>query len=507
MVFPLVSSVELGITRLFFFCSFNFLCIAIFSIESFMKMIRVIRKFSSTARTSIVKSKYQIPELENGAFKHVSVPKFILSRIGKPALANTECLVDGTVDHKLSMTFGQTNAAVQKFATALTNLGIKPNSTVALLSPNHIDYFTVFMGVGLVGARTTPVNPLATPYEIEYQLEATDAKLIVADKCCLQKALEVGRKRSIPVLYLDTAELPSSPAPSDPLIVETMSNVYKSIDGRNIDPNAFFGSSDKFDTESIFMLPFSSGTTGKPKGVMLTHNNITSNILQYFLSEGYALNPDERNNNTRGTLLIPLPFFHIYGLVLGLMGPLYATGKVVLMSSFDLKKYLDNLQTHRATRTYIVPPIVLSLIKDPLAAGYDLSSLQCILTAAAPLGKDVQIEAMEKLKCLVKQGWGLTETSPIATLFPDWVLRRKDGSVNLDTLIGRSGRLVANMEGKVIDPETGSDLPIGEIGEICVRGPNVMKGYFNNEEATKNTIDANGWLHTGMYVQTSQILF
>ncbi len=166
------------------------------------------------------------------------------------------------------------------------------------------------------------------------------------------------------------------------------------------------------DATSTATIPFSSGTTGLPKGVVLSHRNLVSNVLQIYA-------PETQYFGTNGVLLVPLPFYHIYGLVLGLLASARYTTKTVFLTAFDLQKYLELVQSHRVTRTYIVPPIILALAKHPLVDSYDLTSLKAIISGAAPLGGDVQEACAKRLNCIVKQAWGMTELSPAGTLTGD----------------------------------------------------------------------------------------
>jgi len=226
-------------------------------------------------------------------------------------------------------------------------------------------------------------------------------------------------------------------------------------------------------------LPYSSGTSGRPKGVMLTHRNLVAVTCQV---EAQA-NIDE-NWRTLGIL----PFFHIYGQAVLMNFPLYFGGLCVTMPRFDLAEFLTLIQRHRITHLYLVPPIVLALARHPLVDQFDLSSLKQINSGAAPLDENLQRACAERLKCLVTQGYGMTETSLACHSTPQDPARVRSGAVGLT---------LTNMESKVVDVVTGAELGVGGRGEICVRGPNVMRGYWNDPEATARTIDAEGWLHTG----------
>ena len=232
--------------------------------------------------------------------------------------------------------------------------------------------------------------------------------------------------------------------------------------------------------EARAALPYSSGTTGLPKGVMLTHRNLVANVAQF----------DLLDDGTEDDVLIGiLPFFHIYGMTVIANAALRNGATVVTMPRFDLEQFLQLIQDHGVTKGYVVPPILVALAKHPVVDQYDLSSLVRLTSGAAPLGEDLARAVADRLGCEVRQGYGMTETSPVTHMVPtdrtDWT---KYGSV---------GPAIPGVEAKVIDVETGAEVPDGERGELCIRGANVMKGYFHNPEATAHTIDADGWLHTG----------
>jgi acyl-CoA synthetase (AMP-forming)/AMP-acid ligase II len=231
--------------------------------------------------------------------------------------------------------------------------------------------------------------------------------------------------------------------------------------------------------EDLVALPYSSGTTGLPKGVMLTHHNLVANLIQacsILKQDGHDV------------ILGVLPFFHIYGMTVIMNLGLYQGVTIVTMPRFDLEQCLAICEKYQVTFANVVPPIVLALAKHPLVDKFDLSRLRIVFSGAAPLGETLAQAASTRLKCLVVQGYGLTETSPVS--------HGKRLSAATEKLAS-IGPPAPGTECKVVDTVTGMELAPMQQGEICIRGPQVMKGYLNQPDATRAMIDADGWLHSG----------
>jgi acyl-CoA synthetase (AMP-forming)/AMP-acid ligase II len=211
---------------------------------------------------------------------------------------------------------------------------------------------------------------------------------------------------------------------------------------------------------------------------MLTHTNIVANVLQMEAVE--CLGSDE-------TIIGILPFYHIYGMVVIMSAALHAGGTIVTMPRFDLEQFLALLQDYAVTRAYVVPPIVLALAKHPLVDRYDLSTLRHVMSGAAPLPEPVARACAARLGCMLRQGYGLTETSPVTHANP------RDREIRLTSV----GMAVPNTEYRIVDLAARQDVAPGDTGEVWIRGPQVMKGYHRNPQATRDMIDDDGWLHTG----------
>ncbi|MFM9368289.1 4-coumarate--CoA ligase family protein [Streptomyces sp. Da 82-17] len=378
------------------------------------------------------------------------------------AYGDTEALVDGVTDARL--TYAQLDAAHRRIAAALAESGLRKGDVLALHSPNTIAFPAVFHAATRAGAAVTTVHPLSTPEEFAKQLRDSGATWIVTVSPLLDVARAaaelVGGIREI--IVCDEAEGHRSVLE---LAVSTAPEPHVDIDPAH----------------DVAALPYSSGTTGVPKGVMLTHRSIATNLAQ--LHPSMPIGAGER-------VLAVLPFFHIYGLTALVNAPLRHGATVVVLPRFDIDTFLAAIEKHRITALYVAPPIVLALAKHPKVAEYDLSSVRLVLSSAAPLDADLAAACARRLGLpAVIQGYGMTELSPCTHLVPLDVTDPPPGTV---------GKLVAGTEMRLLDLDDPTrEAGPGERGEIVIRGPQVMKGYLGRPEATADMIDADGWLHTG----------
>lgn len=307
---------------------------------------------------------------------NMSYGKFLLQEYeNNPSWKDDLVVVEGTT--KNTLTFGQSYDQIYRTASALSNFGISYNHGVAILSPNHINFINVFIGTTLTGGYVISLNPMNGDDELKYQLDLAEAKIVFVHPLMIAKVLPIADKLKIPVISLDNVAT-----------VEGVMNYSQFLSEEkiaNIDTNAFPPKSQNFDYESVAVVPFSSGTTGKSKGVVLTHKNLISNLLQVKTVEGDVFGRRDATGN-RTVSLIPLPYFHIFGMSAGLAMPLYTGTLSVTMAQFDLQRFLELIQEYKVTRAYVVPPIIVALVKHPMVANYDLSSIQYLLSGAAPLG-------------------------------------------------------------------------------------------------------------------------
>ena len=397
-----------------------------------------------------------------GPYPDVQVPltaltPFVLRRAKE--LGDKPALIDGPTGR--TVTHGQLADAISIVAHNLAARGFKKGEVFGILSSNCPEYGIAFHAIATLGGIVTPINPLYTKYEIAHQLKDSGARFLVTAPSCIEKASEAAKEAGAEEVFVfGEAE---GATPFDTLMVDN---------GRaeqvEVDP-----------MEDLIALPYSSGTTGLPKGVMLTHHNLVANICQM---EGlcYFYETD--------TLICVLPLFHIYGLVVVLNMGLYSGATIVMMPRFDLETFLKAVQDYNVSLAHLVPPIVLALSKHPIVDNYKLPHLKTIFSGAAPLGEELTRACMDRIGCVVRQGYGMTETSPVTHSTPAPPHITKFGSVGVPA---------PNTECKIVDLESGEPLGPGERGEVCVRGPQIMKGYLNNPEATAQTIDSDAWLHTG----------
>jgi acyl-CoA synthetase (AMP-forming)/AMP-acid ligase II len=375
------------------------------------------------------------------------------SRASKPAL------IDGVTDRVV--TYGELYRDVRRFARGLWDRGFRKGDVFAVYCPNVLEYPVAFHGVARIGGIATTVNPLYTPGELERQLKDANAKYLLTTKTFLANAREGSRGTHVEEIFvLGEAE---GATPYEALLANDGNPPEVEIDAAN----------------DIVALPYSSGTTGLQKGVMLTHRNLSSNLAQ--VTEVYK--EDIRENDVAVGIL---PFFHIYAMMVILNWILRNGASIVILPRFDLEQFLTVLSRHRVTVAHVVPPIVLALAKHPMVDKFDLS-LRWVFSGAAPLGLDLSEACAKRLGCLVFQGYGLTETSPATHLSPP-DRRNRLGSV---------GFPVPGTECKVVDPATGEALGPGKDGELWMRGAQVMKGYLNQPGATAAAIDADGFFHSG----------
>ncbi len=394
-----------------------------------------------------------------------SLTDFVLAearaRGDKPAFVNS-----ATYE---AITYADFVDAVATVAASLAERGYGKGDVIAFFSPNCPEYAVAFLAVCKLGGTVTTVNPLYTEGELGHQLENAGARAIITDPQFLDTARAAAEGVGITEIFVfGNAEGVTS-------FAELM---HRDDSGAVEFPTAATDA-----LTDLAVLPYSSGTTGVAKGVMLTHHNLVANLCQI---NGVA--PGTEYCATEDDVLMGvLPFFHIYGMIM-MLNSLKLGCTLITMARFDLEKFLDMLERYKVSYLHVVPPIALLLSKHPAVDNYSIPNVRQIVCGAAPLGEDVADDVYARLGARINQAWGMTELSPVGHM-------NSDPPETLDPT--SVGPCVPNAESKIVNVETGEALGPQERGELCQRGPHVMAGYLNNPEATAACIDEDGWLHTG----------
>lgn len=400
---------------------------------------------------------------------HLPLAQYCFEHAG--GIAEKTCLIQGTTGK--TYTYGEVELYSKKVASGLAKMGLGQGEVVMLLLPNCVEFVLVFLGAAVRGAVATTCNPFYTTGEIEKQVKGSGAKLIVTQSAYTEKLASIITDYQVKVMVTD--EVPAS----DEFEYLHISALMQEADegacpGVDIHP------------DDVVALPYSSGTTGLPKGVMLTHRGLVTSVAQQVDGENPNL-----HLRTEDVVLCVLPMFHIYSLSIVLCC-LRVGATIAIMPKFDIVALLEMVQKHRVTVAPLVPPIVLALSKNPLVDKYDLSSIRMLMSGAAPLGKDLEDSFKARVPhAIIGQGYGMTEAGSVLSMclaFAKHPFPVKSGSC---------GTVLRNAVVKIIDPETGTSLPHNKPGEICIKGSQIMKGYIHDSISTTNTIDEEGFLHTG----------
>jgi acyl-CoA synthetase (AMP-forming)/AMP-acid ligase II len=383
--------------------------------------------------------------------------RFVLDRAEK--LKAMPALIDAETGRTL--TYGELARDVCRLAGALAARGMRKGDVFAVMLSNVPEFATAFYGVLAAGGVITTLNPLYTSDEVAHQLEDSGAKYLLTLPQLLDKAVSAAAKHPLREIFVVGETVGATPFSA--LLAEDRTP-----------PSVDFNPS-----EDLAVLPYSSGTSGKPKGVMLTHANLVAGVLAVAIAFPF-------DAGTTGLAL--LPFFHIAGMVCVLHSALYTGSTQVLMRRFEPESFLQTIQKYRIEVAPLVPPLVVVLAKHPVVENYDLSSLKLVTSGAAPLGADMQCACQNRLGTPVVQAYGLTETTGITHGSVEAISKNKPGSV---------GPCGPNTRCKIVDVIEGTELGPKEQGELWVRSPQLMKGYLNNPEATAECLDHDGWYHTG----------
>ncbi|KAI7986912.1 4-coumarate--CoA ligase 1 [Camellia lanceoleosa] len=397
--------------------------------------------------------------------KHLPLHSYCFENISQ--FSSKPCLIDGSTGKVY--TYSDVELTSRKVAAGFHNLGIQQRDTIMLLLPNCPEFVFAFLGASYLGAIITMANPFFTPAETIKQAKASNSKLIITQSSYTSKVLDYSIENNVKVICID------SPPDGCLHFSELIQSNETQLPEVEIDSN------------EVVALPYSSGTTGLPKGVMLTHKGLVTSVAQQVDGENPNL-----YIHSEDVMMCVLPLFHIYSLNSVLLCGLRVGAAILIMQKFEIGSFLELIQRYKVTIGPFVPPIVLAIAKSEVVDDYDLSTIRTVMSGAAPLGKELEDAVRAKFpRAKLGQGYGMTEAGPVLAMCLAFAKEP------FEIKSGACGTVVRNAEMKIVDPDAGFSLPRNQPGEICIRGDQIMKGYLNDPEATERTIDKQGWLHTG----------
>ncbi|KAK2706327.1 uncharacterized protein LOC136029917 [Artemia franciscana] len=430
-------------------------------IESSQKQL--IRQIShNSTDSSIVYS-----ELPDCHLPNVSLTQYLFEKTDefghKVAL---ECGITGR-----KYCYNQIRQLSVRFGSALIRMGLKKGDVLGVVLPNCPEWAFVFLGSTYVGVTVTPANPAYTAVEVFRQFKAAEIKAVLChSQIASMLKPKLNNMSTVNIFITAFGHIDGWVSLEDLLSADIYSEEAQ-VDLDN-DP---------------LILPYSSGTTGLPKGVILSHGNVVNNLCQYHVPGTTRI--QAACNDYQEKYVSILPYFHIYGLVVTLLSGLWYGAHITILPRFDPDLFLRTLASVKPTVLQLVPPLISFLANSSNLDRKMFQRLHTVMSGAAPLGPSIANKLLERINSsslFLQEGYGLTETSPISHVSP------LKGSQ-----IGSCGKPISRTAVKILDLETGASLPADLEGELCIKGPQVMKGYYKNKEATANMIDEEGWLHTG----------
>ncbi|TPX20445.1 hypothetical protein DIZ76_016333 [Coccidioides immitis] len=407
---------------------------------------------------------------------------------GSPLRSATKPIWIDSADPTLQLTTAAALDWVKRLCSGLENFEdqasgqqvVKKGEVVLIFTPNQIFVPVAYLGIVGSGRIFSGINPGYSVNEVVYQMNNTEAKVILVHPSLLDTAVAAARQAGIPtdrIFQFSETEVPMRDGVRD--WRELLANLEASRDYQ------WPELSENEAANTIATINYSSGTTGLPKGVCVSHRNLIANILQsnYIRNALVQYGPE---GPPQHRWIGFLPLYHVYGQMMTILHAVRNQVPIYVMKKFVFEDYLRAIQDYKITYLHVVPPIMVMLSKRPETAKYDLSSVLEISCGAAPLSRELQNEVAEKYGVSIKQGWGMTEVTTGAIHVP--------GGVEDKT--GSAGVLDPNCECKLLDDD-GNEVPEGEPGEMYIRSPNVSMKYWKNEEATRETMLSDGWLRTG----------
>lgn len=396
---------------------------------------------------------YSGPSLDH-PIPQVTIPEFIRQRARQ--YPGHFALVDAISGRSYS--YDDLDRLIGRFAAGLVANNFALGDTILMFSPNLIEWPIVALGALVAGGVVSGANPGYSVADLAHQMQDSGAKFIFTVPELLSCAREASAQTDCKTIIV-LGDVPDSVGYASIIACQDSEPVVA------------------FDTNALAALPYSSGTTGLPKGVMLTHANLVSNVCQFLQANAW---------DRTDVMLAVLPMFHIYGFTVSTLGTLACGGTLVTLARFQPETFLGAIQTYRVSRLNLVPPLIQFLAKHPLVDSYDLSSVKIAGSGAAPLGAEVQELAARRLQRPISQGLGMTEASGVlASSYPGRIRQ------------GSCGQLLPATQARIVDPVSMQDVPTGTAGEFWFKGPQAFKGYFNQPKASAATITSDGWVRSG----------
>jgi long-chain acyl-CoA synthetase len=368
-----------------------------------------------------------------------------------------------------TLTYKELYGLANRFAAFLQQRGIQKGDRIAIMLPNCPQYVVAYYGILLAGAVVTQVNPMLMERELAHILQDSGSKMIIAYDLLYERVQAVQQETSVETI-ITVSLAPSKEAAVLQFPFEVCLQGAASLQPVFVNPK-----------EDIAVLQYTGGTTGRSKGAMLTHYNIIANLVQT-----YEMFKEEITLGKECYLTV-IPLFHVFGMTSGMNLSIYAGGKNILLPRFQLDEVLETIKRERPTIFPGVPTMFIAITNHPKAEKYNINSIRICNTGSAPMPVEVLKEFERKTGAQILEGYGLSEASPVTHVNPPFGIR-KPGSIGIG---------IPSTQYKVVDVATGTnEMPAGELGELIIKGPQVMKGYWNMPEETAHAV-RDGWLYTG----------
>lgn len=475
-----------------------------------------VRKLNALPEVSLASLQYtagsvristQLSDMYTSSWPTLDIPKCNLLSYLFPdgATASDKPIWRNAQDPEHCLSAVQTLSLIKRIAIGLDKLGVATQQVVLTFTPNHIYVPAVYLATAGSKRCFTGVSPAYTAREVAHQMKAVEPAVVLIHDTLLETGIAAATEANIPLDRLFVFS--ESPEVQHPMhSIRDWRSILASVEESKTwswDPLE-----GDIAARTVAVVNFSSGTTGLPKGVCITHHNLVANSVQAIFCR-YQTTMDARTHQNSERWLAFLPLYHAYSQLFTINIALKLRISVYVLTKFSFEGLLDSVQRYRITTIQAVPPLLVMLAKRPETANYDLRSLEYILSGGAPLAKDLQNEVARRFNLVVAQGFGMSETTCCAFVTPGLVA---DTSGSIGNLLPNTGTSVEpprlsrvrditdcklSAEACLLDEYDHEVTQEGQPGELCLRGPQMMLEYWKNEQATKETIDPSGWLRTG----------